>query len=751
MFFLIGRKPGLADLELKSYSRKLSLDKLTIGVDNIRYDVRLSPAFRVSVRELAAKLVAIHSQTGNVFERANDSVTAERDYFQKLCVQIMTDAINRSKSTREVQIDYLAQVASVRLILQEVQNQYDALAEELKIAVRKAELSKNPEYAIRYRKELDRIQQDKKGIIARSVHEAFEYFVNIQNKEVRELREVNFGNEQVLPDEVFLNPLLHTVDPNDEYLQLEEYDMLLGRRIEDPDKYDVLISQFKQILHELKEKDPNLSNHGLVFEDGLDESIDEWLMEPQNADQMFNYFQTLQNSRTFKKEKKDKEESARLKKLASAQKKNLEYFYNQFRKTGLIERIVATYEMQPTYLEYCPPLTPQLIAQYLASPKTRKSIEVRLNRLQQFYDKPLSLKSLYGLIPKVRKVRIRLRKLYFVRFMKGFLRYHRDTQNLKMINTAMDSINLTEDEKLIKLSRANHSLHEFLITDDQATKVRQIINHVIIKADIRGSTDITHRMLEKGLNPASYFSLNLFDPISRILHEYGAEKVFVEGDAIILSICEHENSPEEWYSVARACGLAIEILGIVQRCNMKNRDNKLPVVEMGIGISSQKGAPVFLFDGDHRIMISSAINLADRLSGCSKSVRKHMESKKGMFNLYVFLNISEKQIEKTADNLYVRYNVNGIELSEAAFQKLTNEIDLKKISLKAGSDRSTKDNITIYFGKYPAVSGQIRELIIREAKIPRVKSDTLELVRYTEKYYYEVCYNSKLYSIAHKM
>jgi len=38
------------------------------------------------------------------------------------------------------------------------------------------------------------------------------------------------------------------------------------------------------------------------------------------------------------------------------------------------------------------------------------------------------------------------------------------------------------------------------------------------------------------MNPASYFSLNFYEPLTKILPRYGAEKVFIEGDAVILSI-----------------------------------------------------------------------------------------------------------------------------------------------------------------------------------------------------------------------
>ena len=61
---------------------------------------------------------------------------------------------------------------------------------------------------------------------------------------------------------------------------------------------------------------------------------------------------------------------------------------------------------------------------------------------------------------------------------------------------------------------------------------------------------------KRGLNPASHFSLHFFDPLNSLLETYGAGKVFLEGDAVILSILEHQETLEHQFSVARACGLA---------------------------------------------------------------------------------------------------------------------------------------------------------------------------------------------------
>ncbi len=165
-------------------------------------------------------------------------------------------------------------------------------------------------------------------------------------------------------------------------------------------------------------------------------------------------------------------------------------------------------------------------------------------------------------------------------------------------------------------------MYEYPLPEERVKEEKPIISHVILKADIRGSMDITHTMRVRGLNPASYFSLNFFDPISEILGDYDASKVFIEGDAIILSIFENEDTAQGWYSVARACGLAVNMLHIVRQYNVKNQKHDLPVLELGIGICYKQSPPAFLFDGDSRIMISHAINLADRLSACDKKLRK---------------------------------------------------------------------------------------------------------------------------------
>jgi hypothetical protein len=77
------------------------------------------------------------------------------------------------------------------------------------------------------------------------------------------------------------------------------------------------------------------------------------------------------------------------------------------------------------------------------------------------------------------------------------------------------------------------------------------------------------------------------------------------------------------------------MLYVIQKYNAKSRKYNLPVLELGVGICYQNAPPSYLLDGRKRIMISPAINQADRLSGCSKLLRRVFDKDRTPFNLVV--------------------------------------------------------------------------------------------------------------------
>jgi hypothetical protein len=760
--------PPLSNFPLQHYTHDFFLDRLVLGVDNIRHDVYLSPTFISATRKIVAQLVTRHTGVENTAEDAAKlNWVKEVENYKQLYKEMMRDAVTKAKGRREVQIEYLAQAALTKMLLDEIRSQYDHLVGRIKTAVRKTELVMHDDAAAgsKLSSKLQRIVQEKDAILRQVGKEICGFWSDVEQQAVLPMHEAVFGPRSSFFIDVINNPILHSDQPDSDIFLISEYDVVLGRRVEDPDKYETLLYFMRRWLNYIDLMEPGAKGHSmdqrLTVPDASDgdvapeeyqaysQKIEEILKRDGNMDLLLNWQRTKGDIQELKKKGGDDQEASVLRNRIRDQKRLLDFCYNQFRREGLLDRVVAAYEMQPEYLEYCPPLIPQQIIQYLTVPRSRRVLRNRIKRMQKMYNRSYPLSPLSKKIKAMEQMTAAKKKAYIIRFVNAFARYHRDKSNAEIFQESMERIFLATDDKVLLLSRENNTLYEFLLPHEQSEDKAPIINHVVIKADVRGSTDITHQMNERGLNPASYFSLNFFDPISEILSEYDAVKIFIEGDAIILSIFERENTPSGWYGVARACGLALNMLIIIQRYNAKSRKYMLPILELGIGISYLGNAPTFLFDANSRIMISSAINHADRLSSCSKTGRKLLAARKGPFNLHVFQTRSDEELAATADDLYTRYNVNGIELSAPGFEKLSHEIDLKALKNEFADPFGRKSKL--YTGKFPTQSGRYQRLVIREAQIPVVDPTTLKTGKITSRKYYEVCTHPKLYAYARKM
>ena len=79
--------------------------------------------------------------------------------------------------------------------------------------------------------------------------EIFQLLLESQ-KILKERREANYGSQSLLKDDIFNNPILHIDNQKDDYFMLDHY-VLLGNRIDDPDKYDILRELIKDLLGKL--------------------------------------------------------------------------------------------------------------------------------------------------------------------------------------------------------------------------------------------------------------------------------------------------------------------------------------------------------------------------------------------------------------------------------------------------------------------------------------------------------------------
>ena len=321
------------------------------------------------------------------------------------------------------------------------------------------------------------------------------------------------------------------------------------------------------------------------------------------------------------------------------------------------------------------------------------------------------IKALDVVLSYIRRMPAAKQQEYGSRYLKDFLTFRRDLKLAYYSYQQMSKLRVLQDAESIKLSRDNGSLYEFRLGRDQDDESQKIKAHVVLKADVRGSTEITRLLVEKRLNPATHFSMNFFGPITKLLERFGAQKVFVEGDALILAVLETGSATTQSLTVANACGLARKMLSVMEAQNSQNRAYELPKLELGLGIAFCDDAPAYLYDEKRRIMISPAINQADRLSSCASELRKDTSWRRSRRHRVEVMQNPAGESGKTGSLL--RYNVNGIDLDTPAFNKLKAEMVLHKVRLHSRSG----DPHDYHAGRFMDRLGGAHWLVIREAGI----------------------------------
>lgn len=422
----------------------------------------------------------------------------------------------------------------------------------------------------------------------------------------------------------------------------------------------------------------------------------------------------------------------------------LDEWVARLERSEILIHVLASYEVRNLHLDFCPPLHLQQLRRALVSREEFKRVEEILN---QFPAKQFSVKKLEESSRRLRKYSREEIRTIAARFAEDLMRLHRDTRDYQRVTAAMERISLVKADRTREMSQINRTLYEYLLPEEERPGEDHVVTHAVIKADIRGSTTMTQKLLARGMNPASHMSLNLYEPVQRILERYGAAKVFIEGDAIVMAIYETEANRARQRAVAKACLLARQILAIADAYNQRaqSEGSDLPRMELGVGVAFQNSPPTYWMDKDYRIMISKAINLSDRLSSCSKAARRRLGDHKSPFHVFLFQTAIEGTTEEELDEFLLRYNLNGVELNEEGFQKLNEEI-----SLSASEAVSTfpwgRERATFYSGLVP-VGDTLEPLLIRKGNVRQLMPDG-KIGPVSSRAYYEVCAESFIPEIA---
>ncbi len=794
--------------ELQSYNVTIPMGSLAIGVDNIHHDVFLSPKFVQAAREYLFDVIRQHTSSTYLpgielrATRGPDSTA-----FRKLLSEILQSSLTQAKYHKNIEIDLLFRLSLLKFLTFEIGNQFANLILEGKEWIRKrGEHFERSQQAHVIKARLSELQSARRGVIRRVGQQVAQIVSDVEDNVIAKARRALFGEDFVSYFELCKNRLIFLDGGKDDDFFLEHY-VLLGNYARDLDRFEAMDTLFQEFLREAGitvSHDPAhteaIQAHTALLESvqairteigNLEEQRENTRKRLDRGDGFFSKFLASGDPADLKASLNDlelrlKHQEIKLEELGpqiDAARQKLDFFVkdhagrlgeylnvpenakrlfdassateeeapnrarllsrllDRLEQCEILYHILASYEIRPIASDYCPPLHLQQLRKALVSKDELKQVE---QVIKQVPAKKLSLKAIEELSRKIRRYTREEMQGFVLRFASDFLRLRRDLRDAEHLTTCMERVNLVTTETARELSRLNNRLYECVLPEEARPEQDHVISHVIIKADVRGSTRMTQELLSRGLNPASHFSLNLHEPVKKLLDRYAAKKVFIEGDAIILAIFETESTVAYARPVAKACILSRQILSVCNSYNERASSSDFPSLELGLGVAFQGSAPTYWTDGDSRIMISKALNLSDRLSGCAKLAKRMLAGQKTHFSVFQFLNTMEGASAEELDEFLVRYNHNGIELNDEGFQKLSEEISLESIETKLEMPWG-KQSVTLYYGEVPL--GESVELLVLRKGFARQLLPDGKIGGPTTHPYYEVCTSHALYDL----
>jgi hypothetical protein len=728
--------------------------------------------------------------------------------FRKLLTELLQSALTQAKYQKNIEIDLVFRLALLKFLTQEIGHQFGNLILEGKEWIRqRGEHFERSQQAHVIKARLSELQSARRIVVRRVGQQVAQILADVEDNVITKARRALFGEDFAAYHEMLKNRLIFLDGGKDDVYFLEHY-VLLGNYVRDPDRFEAMDTLFQDFLCEAGlaiSQDPafNEANqaHNALLEqaqamrneiasleeqrentrkrlDRGDSFLTKFLNTPADPSDLkasLNDIELRLKHQEYKLEEIGPEIDAAKQKLdffnkdykgrlgdylndpenakrlldpsaapeadAPIRARMLATLYERLEQHEILYHVLASYEIRPIAAEYSPPVHLQQLRKALVSKEEMKRVE---QVIKQVPAKQLTLKPIEELSKKIRKYSREEMHGFVLRFATDFLRLRRDLRDAEHLTACMERVNLVTTEKARELSRMNNRLYECVLQEESRPEQDNVVSHVIIKADVRGSMKMTQDLLSRGLSPASHFSLNLHEPVKKLLDRFGAKKVFIEGDAIILAIFETESSQSYARAVAKACILSRQMLIVCNSYNDRAAASNLPALEIGIGVAFQGSAPTYWTDGDSRIMISKALNLSDRLSGCAKLAKRMMAGQKSHFSVFQFLTAMQGASAEELDEFLVRFNMNGIELNEEGFRKLSEEISLDSVETKLEMPWG-KENVTLHYGEVPT-GDSVELLVLRKAVARELLPDGKIGVPSTHPYY-EVCTSHALYDL----
>src|SRR5207253_135227 len=681
--------------ELKSYNVTIPMESLAIGVDNIHHDVFLSPKFVQIARDYLFDVIR-HS-TSNTYLAGLElraSRSPDGTGFRKLLSEVLQSSLTQAKYYKNIEIDLLFRLGLLKFLTFEIGNQFANLILEGKEWIRKrGEHFERSQQAHVIKARVSELQSARRSVIRRVGQQVAQIVIDVEDNVIAKTRRALFGEDFAPYYELCKNRLIFLDGGKDDFFFLEHY-ILLGNYARDPDRFEAMDELFQEFLREAGvtfSHDP-AHTEAIQAHTGLLEAVQAIQSEIANIEeQRENIRKRLERNDGFFSKFLNSDDPADLK--------------------ASLNDLEARLKHQECKLEE---LGPQIDS---ARQKLDFFVKDHAGRLGEYLNEPENAKRLFDASSAGEEqapVRARLLSQLLDRLELQEVLYH-ILASYEIQPIASDYCPPVHLQQLRKA----------LVSKEELKQVEQVIKHVPAKKlSLKAVEELSRKIRRYSREEKLAFVLrfasdflrlrrDLHEPVRKLLDRYAAKKVFIEGDPIILAIFETESTVAYARSVAKACILSRQILAVCNSYNERPSDSNLPSLELGLGVAFQGSAPTYWTDGDSRIMISKALNLSDRLSGCAKLAKRMLVGQKSHFSVFQFLNTMEGASAEELDEFLVRYNHNGIELNEEGSQKLSEEISLETIETKLDMPWG-KEDVTLCYGEVPL--GESVELrVLRKA------------------------------------
>ena len=573
-------------IELTSYNLALPMGTLAIGVDNIHHDVYLSPRFVQASRDYLFELIRQHTASNFMSGvELRNAKTIDGTGFRKLLSELLQSAVTQAKFYKNIEIDLLFRLAILKFITQELVNQFANIILEGKEWIRqRGEHFERSQQAHVLKAKLTELQSARRGVLRVVGQQVAQMVVDAEENVVCKTRRALFGEDFAPYYDLLKNRLIFLDGGKDDSYFLEHF-VLLGNYVRDPDRFesmDALFQEFLQqagvaIAHDPDFVEAQREHQGILDQvqamrteiANLEEQREQHRRKLDRGDGFLTKFLSSADPANIKASLNDielrlKHQQLKLEEFGpqvEAARQKLDFFLKghhgqlgsylnepknaaklfdpaaepealRAERTQLLTRfmermeqqevlyhVLAGYEIRSIAAQYHPPVHLQQLRKALVSKDELKRVE---QVLKQVPAKQLSAKPIEELGRKIRRYSRDETQALVLKFATDFLRMRRELRDAEHLTTCMERVNLVSTEQARDLSRLNNRLYECVLQDEAKPQQDSVVSHVIIKADVRGSTRMTQDLLTRGLNPASHFSLNLHEPVKKLLDRFSA-------------------------------------------------------------------------------------------------------------------------------------------------------------------------------------------------------------------------------------